>query len=104
MLATTSGTAWADTYRVRAVFDGRYVWRPASRSIAVGDRVRWRAVDGSHNLKSRGANWSFFRNLPQGTTVGRTFNRRGTFRYYCTIHGSVQNGVCTGMCGRIVVG
>jgi len=24
-------------------------------------------------------------------------------RYYCTIHGSVSNGVGTGMCDRIVV-
>ena len=33
----------------------------------------------------------------------RTFNQSGTFRYYCTIHGSVSNGNCSGMCGRIVV-
>jgi plastocyanin len=44
-----------------------------------------------------------FRSLPVGTSVTRTFNRRGTFRYYCTIHGNVVNGVCSGMCGRIVV-
>ena len=65
--------------------------------------MRWRAVEGSHTVKSRGTNWSYFRNLPVGTSVTRTFNRRGTFRYYCTIHGSVVNGVCSGMCGRIVV-
>jgi len=35
--------------------------------------------------------------------VTRTFNKRGTFRYYCTIHGSVSNGVCDGMCGAIRV-
>ena len=33
----------------------------------------------------------------------RTFNKRGTFRNYCTIHGSVSNGVCDGMCGAIRV-
>jgi plastocyanin len=96
--------ASADTFRVRGLFDDGFVWRPKVRSIAVGDRIRWRAVEGNHNVKSRGANWSYFRDLPQGTAVARTFNRRGTFRYFCTIHGNVQDGVCTGMCGRIVVG
>jgi plastocyanin len=105
LLVSTLGVALADTFRVRGLFDGgRYLWQPKARSIAVGDTIRWKAVEGNHNVKSRGANWSYFRNLPQGTSVARTFNRRGTFRYYCTIHGSVQNGVCSGMCGRIVVG
>ncbi|HET9672031.1 MAG TPA: hypothetical protein VFQ40_04200 [Actinomycetota bacterium] len=99
-----SGVASADTVWVRGLFDGGYVWKPKTRSIAVGTTVRWKAVEGNHNVRSRGSNWSFARSLPEGTSVARTFNRRGTFRYYCTIHGSVQNGVCSGMCGRIVVG
>jgi plastocyanin len=103
-LVLSAQQAFADTFRVRGIFDGGFVWSPRSRSIGVGDTVRWKAVEGNHNVQSRGSNWSFFRNLPEGTAVTRTFNRRGTFRYYCTIHGSVQNGVCSGMCGRIVVG
>jgi plastocyanin len=100
----TSGAADAVTVGVRGIFNGtRYVWSPKVRSIVPGTTIRWRAVDGSHNVKSRGANWSYFRSLPIGTSVARTFNRRGTFRYFCTIHGSVVNGVCSGMCGRIVV-
>jgi plastocyanin len=100
----SSGPASAVTVGVRAVFNGtRYVWTPAVRTISPGTTIRWRAVNGGHNIKSRGANWSYFRTLASGTTRTRTFNRRGTFRYYCTIHGSVVNGVCSGMCGRIVV-
>jgi plastocyanin len=100
----TSGMADAVTVGVRGVFNGtRYVWTPKARSITRGTTVRWRAVDGSHTVKSRSANWTYFRNLPTGTSVARTFNRRGTFRYYCTIHGHVSNGVCTGMCGSVVV-
>jgi plastocyanin len=99
-----SGPASAATVGVRGIFNGsRFVWSPKAREIARGTTVRWRAVEGNHNVKSRGSNWSFFRNLPLGTSVTRTFNRRGTFRYLCTIHGSVTNGVCSGMCGRIVV-
>lgn len=102
--AGTAGMADAVTVGVRGVFNGsRYVWSPRAREINRGTTVRWRAVDGSHNVKSRGANWTYFRNLPNGSAVTRTFNRRGTFRYLCTIHGDVTNGVCSGMCGRIVV-
>jgi len=100
----TSGMADAVTVGVRGVFNGtRYVWSPKVKSITRGTTVRWRAVAGSHTVKSRGTNWTYFRSLGTGTSVARTFNRRGTFRYYCTIHGSISNGVCTGMCGRIVV-
>ena len=97
------GSAYADTERVRGIFDGSYVWRPKTRSIVDGDAIRWRAVEGNHNVQSRGSNWSYFRSLPQGTSVTRTFNQTGTFRYYCTIHGNVSGGNCSGMCGRIVV-
>jgi plastocyanin len=104
MTAGTAGSAGAVTVGVRGVFNGsRYLWSPAVKGINQGVTVRWRAVDGNHTVKSRGTNWSYFRNLPAGTAVTRTFNRRGTFRYYCTIHGNVVNGVCSGMCGRIVV-
>jgi plastocyanin len=100
----TSGIAEAVTVGVRGVFNGtHFVWSPKVRTITRGTTVRWRAVDGNHTVKSRGANWSYVRNLPLGSSVARTFNRRGTFRYYCTLHGSLSNGVCTGMCGRIVV-
>lgn len=100
----TSGAADAVTVGVRGIFDGtRYVWSPKTRSIVPGTTIRWRAIDGSHNVRSRGSNWSYFRSVPAGTSVARTFNRRGTFRYFCTIHGSVSAGVCSGMCGRIVV-
>jgi plastocyanin len=104
LMTVTSGAADAVTVGVRGIFNGsRFVWSPTVREINRGVIVRWRAVDGRHTVKSRGTNWSYFRNIPVGTSVRRTFNRRGTFRYYCTIHGSVVNGVCSGMCGRIVV-
>ena len=99
-----AGSAGAVTVDVRGIFNGtRFVWSPKAREIVPGTTIRWRAVDGSHNVKSRGSNWTYFRSLPVGTSVTRAFNRRGTFRYFCTIHGDVVNGVCTGMCGRIVV-
>ena len=100
----SAGSASAVTVGVRGVFNGtRFVWSPTVRTVAPGTTIRWRAVNGNHTIKSRGTNWSYFKTLPLGSTRMRTFNRLGTFRYYCTIHGSVVNGVCKGMCGRIVV-
>jgi plastocyanin len=100
----TAGSASAATVSVRGIFNGtRFVWTPKVREIVPGTSIRWRAVDGSHNVKSRGSNWTYFKSVPVGTSVTRTFNRRGTFKYYCTIHGNIVNGVCSGMCGRIVV-
>jgi plastocyanin len=96
--------AEAATVRVRGIFNGTsYVWSPKAKTIARGTTVRWRSVDGSHTVKSRGANWSYFRSVPNGTSVARTFKRKGVFKYFCTIHGSVANGICYGMCGKIVV-
>ena len=65
MTAGTAGTADAVTVGVRGVFNGsRFVWSPAVRSINPGVIVRWRSVDGGHTVKSRGTNWSYFRNVP----------------------------------------
>jgi plastocyanin len=96
--------AEAVTVGVRGILGtSGYVWSPKAKTISKGTTVRWRSVQGSHTVKSRGANWSFFRSVPSGSAVKRTFRRAGVFKYYCTIHGSVANGVCSGMCGRIVV-
>ena len=100
----TSGIADAVTVGVRGVSSGfTSVWKPKVRRIAPGTIVRWFAVNKAHNVKSRGANWNYLRRLPRGTSVARRFDRRGTFRFYCTIHGHAQAGVCHGMCGSIVV-
>ena len=79
-------------------------WHPATVTIARGGTIKWKAVDTRHTVTSYGSNWSFSRSLSTGSSTTHTFNRRGTYRYYCTIHGSVSGGVCSGMCGKIAVG
>ena len=81
-------------------------WSPTRTAISRGGSVRWKAVSGTHRVKAYGGNWTFLSRLlsPGDATKARTFDRRGTYRFYCTIHGSVVNGVCSGMCGKIVVG
>ena len=78
-------------------------WRPARVNIDRGDRVRWRSASGNHNVRAYGGNWTYSRSLSEGASVSRRFRQRGTFRFFCSLHGSVTGGTCTGMCGRILV-
>jgi len=82
-------------------------WSPITTNILRGGSVRWKAATGGpHQVKAWGGNWTFQSRILQNgaSTLARTFSTRGTFRFYCTFHGRIVNGVCEGMCGRIVVG
>lgn len=78
-------------------------WSPARVNIDRGDRVRWRAASGSHTVRAYGGNWTFSKQIDKGEVVSRRFRQRGTFRFFCSIHGTVTAGQCTGMCGRVRV-
>jgi plastocyanin len=64
----------------------------------------WKAVSGTHTVTAYSKNWSKNTTISQGNTTSFTFKKAGTYKFVCTIHGSVSNGVCSGMCGKIVVG
>lgn len=82
---------------------GRH-WSPATVTISRGDSVKWHATSGVHHIKAYGGNWTYSKQINQGaTTPARRFAQAGTFKFFCTIHGSVSGGVCTGMCGKVVV-
>jgi plastocyanin len=78
-------------------------WNPTRVTISAGQTVRWKATSGNHTIHAYGGNWSFSRTLNDGTSRTRTFNSTGTFKFYCTIHGSVSGGTCSGMCGKVRV-
>ena len=102
ILAVNIGPALGARYRVRATEED--TWSPTVREIVKGDRIVWRnPTDDFHNVKSQGSNWSYFENLPEGETAAKRFRRTGTFKYRCSLHSSIENGVCHGMCGRIKV-
>jgi plastocyanin len=108
------GTSLAthEVIRAREVRPNVYRWRDNSGNnvthIGVAPhRAKWRnpSSGAAHNVR-------FYR-TPSGTNVrrftlapGDTKTRRipegGTYKYYCTFHGDVQGGDCSGMCGRIV--
>lgn len=78
-------------------------WSPNAVTVAHGTSIHWHAAGGNHFIKAYGGNWTFQHVLHQGATVARTFGVRGVFRFYCTVHGSIVNGHCVGMCGKVTV-
>jgi plastocyanin len=99
VLLTMTGVAQA----VTTIQASGASWSPTRVSITAGHKVKWTAVSGNHTIHSYGGNWSYSRTLDQGTSRARTFNGTGVFKFYCTIHGSVSGGICSGMCGRVRV-
>ena len=94
----------ADTYRIRAA--GTVVnahWEPDERHISQGDKIKFvNRQDVRHNVHGyRG--WDFHRALPADSAFRKTFNNAGTYRFRCRIHSDVNDGVCSGMCGKVVV-
>ena len=77
-----------------------FQFQPSTRTVAVGDRVTWRNMDGATHTAT--ANNGSFDTGDIAATVGtgsHTFNTPGTFEYYCKYHGSPGSG----MHGTIVV-
>ena len=78
-------------------------WSPTTVRISRGDTIRWRAVSGSHTVTAYGRGWRFNKSLSTGDVAARAFRRAGTFRFRCTIHSTLTDGRCSGMCGKVVV-
>jgi plastocyanin len=79
-------------------------WHPQSVSINQGTRVVWRAVDTTHTVTAYRGDWSKNTTISAGERTRFTFNSAGRYKYRCTIHSQLVNGVCSGMCGKVVVG
>jgi plastocyanin len=84
--------------------DAGYRWRPKVVDIATGTKVTWKAVSGTHNVTSTSKNWSKSTSIGAGQTTSFTFQNAGTYRYRCTLHSTLSNGKCSGMCGKVLVG
>lgn len=79
-------------------------WRPRRVEIPRGGTVKWRSIVRDHNVSAYRGRWDFHRQVREGDSIRYTFDRRGRYRYVCTLHGSVAGGECTGMCGVVTVG
>ena len=78
-------------------------WSPTTVRISTGDTIQWKAVSNVHTVTAYGGNWHFNQNLSIGSPVTFRFTHRGTYLFRCSFHSSLVGGVCSGMCGKIVV-
>jgi len=79
---------------------------PHKVTIHHGSKVVWKNPSGSgltHTVTAYAGNWSKNTTIHPGDSTSFTFNHTGRFKYYCTIHGNVSGGNCTGMCGVVRV-
>lgn len=80
-----------------------YAFRPKTLEVAVGTKVTWKAVAGSHDVTATSKNWKKKSALQIGVPTSFTFKDTGTFRYRCTVHSSMVDGRCQGQCGKVIV-
>jgi len=79
-------------------------WKPKTTNVTRGTRVTWKAVAGTHTVTAYRGSWNKNTTINQGQSTSFTFNSAGTYSFRCLFHSSLVNGVCTGMCGKVVVG
>lgn len=100
-LALSAPTMAART-RIKATDDR--TWSPDFKHVVPGTKVIWKnPTDRSHTVTAYGGGWSKNSTVSAGSRTSKTFRNEGTFRYRCTIHSTVTNGDCSGMCGTIHV-
>ena len=79
-------------------------WQPHAVNISVGAKVTWKAVSGSHTVTAYKGKWTKNTTIAQGTATSFTFKSKGVYKFRCRFHSTLSNGVCSGMCGKVVVG
>lgn len=92
-LLVLSGSVLAAT---RSVTIAGFAFDPASRTVAVGDKVTWTNNDGTaHTATANGGAFDTGTIGASGGSATVTFAKAGSYAYHCKIHPS--------MTGRIVV-
>lgn len=107
LLVVLAPSSLGDTSRFRARgCTGDPSWDPMVRKISKGDRIVWKnPTNCNHTVNAYGGGWSKATGLPPGERTAKRFKKTGTFRFRCLTqgHSVLDNGVCTGMCGRVRV-
>ncbi len=87
--------------RVRAT--ALQTFRPRKVTISAGTRVIWKAFGTRHTVTAYRGSWAKDSTIDPGETTSFRFRNPGRYRYRCTIHSSLVDGVCSGMCGKVIV-
>jgi plastocyanin len=68
-------------------------FNPAEINVPVGSTVTWSNEDSvTHTVTARDNTFDSG-NLPAGGTFNYTFEEKGTFEYYCTLHPNMEGKV-----------
>ena len=68
-----------------------FSYNPKEINIKVGDTVTWTNEDSAAHTVT-GSGWDSG-NMGQGQTYSKTFDKAGTYEYYCTFHPSMLGSV-----------
>jgi plastocyanin len=104
MLVLIPAASNAGTFRFKATCTGGCHWAPSFKKVAKGTRIVWKNVSSTfHNVKSYRGHWLRKRDLAPGAKTHKRLRKHGVYLFRCTIHSTLVNGVCSGMCGKIKV-
>jgi len=81
-----------------------FQWKPKATTVSRGTKVTWKAITSSHTVTAYKGAWSKNTTINQGQSTSFIFNKAGTYKFRCRLHSHLTNGVCSGMCGKVVVG
>jgi plastocyanin len=76
-----------------AVEIANFAFAPGSRSVKVGDSVKWTNQDGATHTVTADDGAFDSGNLANGKSFSFTFDQAGTFAYHCNIHQSMTGKV-----------
>ncbi|MGZ4213954.1 MAG: cupredoxin domain-containing protein [Actinomycetota bacterium] len=65
---------------------------PTTLTVKAGQAVTWMNSSGFPHTVTFDSGPAFDQQLPDGSSVSRTFSTAGTFKYHCTIHGQSMSG------------
>lgn len=83
---------------------GTFKFNPRNASVEQGTKVIWKnPTNVDHTVTAYGHGWTKDTALSSDDTTSFRFNRSRTYKYYCTLHGTLTSGDCSDMCGKIVV-
>jgi plastocyanin len=90
--ASTAGVAGAASTKTVTMKNIRY--SPSAVTIARGDSVRWNWRDGSIRHDVRFSNGGLKASpLKSAGTYRLTFRKKGTFRFFCSVHSEMKGRV-----------
>lgn len=91
VLPATAGSATSERATKRVSAYNNY-FSPKKVTVSRGTKVTWVIREGVHNVRDTVLSSP---NLGKGRTYSKTFKRRGSYSYVCTLH--------PGMKGKVVV-